>query len=62
MLECGGGVKESVNSQYDPLNVWVVSCCCQIGIEVLILFASKGVGVLGGEVDHVDLTVVEGKP
>lgn len=51
-----------MNSQYDPLNVWVVSCCCQIGIEVLILFASKGVGVLGGEVDHVDLTVVEGKP
>lgn len=51
-----------MDPQYDPLDGWVVPGLAQVFLKVVVLLAVEVVGVLGGEVDDMHLSVVEGKP
>lgn len=62
MLIGRGRVKGPMDPQYDPLDGWVVPGLAQVFLKVVVLLAVEVVGVLGGEVDDMHLSVVEGKP
>ena len=56
-----GRVESPMHSNNNPFDTRVVSCIHQILLQETVLVGSQLVGMLGGEVYKVSLTIVEGE-